>query len=165
MELLEDTCTVLEPSGAEAISDLMLSSRFEELSSWMLEVDSVTTQEDEDSWTDLEDQDDTCSTCSTTSQVSEDTTFDSDSIWRLVEDISVLLSLDDDSITDDNDCSTVEDDSTTDDEHCSTTEDDSMTAADDSVTTEEDSTTLEEVSCDDDTDSVTDSCIWEVEIS
>ena len=127
----------------------------------MLEVDSVTTQEDEDSWTDLEDQDDTCSTCSTTSQVSEDTTFDSDSIWRLVEeeDISVLLSLDDDSITDDDDCSTVEDDSTTDDEHCSTTEDDSMTAADDSVTTEEDSTTLEDVSCDDDTDSVTDSVI------
>ena len=64
---------MLEPSEAEAINDLILSSR--------PEADSVTTQEDEeDSWTDFDDQDDTCSTCSTTSQVSEDTTFDSDSI-------------------------------------------------------------------------------------
>ena len=113
----------------------------------MLEVDSVTTQEEEDdSWTDLDDHDDTCSTCSTTSQLSE--TFDSDSIWRLVEeeDISVLLSLDDD------DCSMVDDDSITDDEDCSIVEEDSTTAddddcsivEDDSITDDEDSTTEED---------------------
>ena len=88
------------------------------------------------------------------------------------EDISVLLSLDDDdcsmvdddSITDDEDCSTTEDDFTTaDDDDCSIVEDDSITDDEDS-TTEEDSTTLEEVSCIV-TDSVTDSWTWEVEIS